>query len=92
MAENVLNKIIQKKNEKIFEDSKKAINEIPGVTKINIVTTYHKKNNEDSDDDTSISSELEQPQPESVGTSKIKYIIFGHKFSIIKSKLEKISK
>ena len=67
--------IDQKKNEKIFEDSKKAINEIPGVTKINIVTTYHKKNNEDSDDDTSISSELEQPQPESVGTSKIKYII-----------------
>ena len=69
------NEIDQKKNEKIFEDSKKAINEIPGVTKINIVTTYHKKNNEDRDDDTSISSELEQPQPESVGTSKIKYII-----------------
>ena len=69
------NEIDQKKNEKIFEDSKKAINEIPGVTKINIVTTYHKKNNEDSNDDTSISSELEQPQPENMGTSKIKYII-----------------
>ena len=69
------NEIDQKKNEKIFEDSKKAINEIPGVTKINIVTTYHKKINEDIDDNTSISSELEQPQPENMGTSKIKYII-----------------
>ena len=69
------NEINQKKNEKIFEDSKKAINEIPGVTKINIVTTYHKKNNEDTDDEKSISNEPEQPQSENIGTSKIKYII-----------------
>ena len=34
--------IDQRKNEKIYEDAKKAINEIPGITKINIVKTYHK--------------------------------------------------
>ena len=65
------NEINQKRNEKIFEDSKKAINEIPGVTKINIVTTYHK----DNDEDVTRDNELEQDQAENLGTSKIKYII-----------------
>ena len=65
------NEINQKRNEKIFEDSKKAINEIPGVTKINIVTTYHK----DNDEDVTRDNELEQDQAENLGTSRIKYII-----------------
>ena len=69
------NEINQKKNEKIFEDSKKAINEIPGVTKINIVTTYHKKNDQENDSAQSINDELERPQANSMGTSKIKYIL-----------------
>lgn len=65
------NEINQKRNEKIFEDSKKAINEIPGVTKINIVTTYHK----DNDEDVTRDNDLEQDQAENLGTSRIKYII-----------------
>ena len=65
------NEINQKRNEKIFEDSKKAINEIPGVTKINIVTTYHKDNVDDVNPD----NELEQKQADNIGTSRIKYII-----------------
>jgi len=65
------NEINQKRNEKIFEDSKKAINEIPGVTKINIVTTYHKDNADDVNPDT----EFEQEQANNLGTSRIKYII-----------------
>ena len=65
------NEINQKRNEKIFEDSKKAINEIPGVTKINIVTTYHK----DNADDVNLDKELEQEQTNNLGTSRIKYII-----------------
>ena len=65
------NEINQKRNEKIFEDSKKAINEIPGVTKINIVTTYHKDNADDVNPD----NELEQKQADNIGTSRIKYII-----------------
>jgi ATP-binding protein involved in chromosome partitioning len=67
------NEINQKRNEKIFEDSKKAINEIPGVTKINIVTTYHKDN--DDDEDVTLENEKEQEQAENLGTSRIKYII-----------------
>ena len=69
------NEINQKKNEKIFEDSKKAINEIPGVTKINIVTTYHKKNNEDNDSTRTTHEGLEQPHLDNIGTEKIKYIL-----------------
>ena len=65
------NEINQKRNEKIFEDSKKAINEIPGVTKINIVTTYHKDNADDVNPD----NEFEQEQANNLGTSRIKYII-----------------
>ena len=34
----------QKKNEKIFNDAQAALNEIPGITKVNIITTYHKEN------------------------------------------------
>lgn len=65
------NEINQKRNEKIFEDSKKAINEIPGVTKINIVTTYHKDNADDVNPD----NEVEQERANNLGTSRIKYII-----------------
>ena len=67
--------IDQKKNEKIFEDSKKAIDEIPGVTKINIVTTYHKKNNNSDEQEPAIDDEIEKIPSTNVGTSKIKYII-----------------
>ena len=67
--------IDQKKNEKIFEDSKKAIDEIPGVTKINIVTTYHKKNNNSDEQEPAIDNEIEKIPSTNVGTSKIKYII-----------------
>ena len=40
-----------KKNSKIFEDSKKAIEEIPGVTKVNIITTYHQEHSKIEDDE-----------------------------------------
>ena len=35
----------QKKNNRIFENSKKAIEEIPGVTKVDVITTYHHQHN-----------------------------------------------
>ncbi|SVA38453.1 uncharacterized protein METZ01_LOCUS91307, partial [marine metagenome] len=40
----------QKKNSRIFENSKKAIEEIPGVTKVNIITTFHREHTEEDDD------------------------------------------
>ena len=67
----------QKKNNKIFEDSKKAIEEIPGVTNVNIITTFHNiKTNENID--INVSSNNQVPQGEkanNLGTSKIKYIL-----------------
>ena len=39
----------QKKNSRIFEDSKKAIEEIPGVTKVDIITTFHREHSKDED-------------------------------------------
>ena len=63
-----------KKNEKIFEDSKKVINEIPGVTKLNIVSTFHKENdNNNSSKDTLDNNHINLPP--NLGISKIKYII-----------------
>ena len=64
----------QKKNGKIFEDSKKAIEEIPGVTKVNIVTTYHKEHNKEKDDDERFRA-IQAPSNNQLGTSKIKYIL-----------------
>ena len=77
--------IDQRKNEKIYEDAKKAINEIPGITKINIVTTYHKKqddiiktgkddqgNNDGAQTKESVEDNNIEPN---LGTSKIKYIL-----------------
>ena len=40
----------QKKNSRILEDSKKAIEEIPGVTKVDIITTFHREHIEKKDE------------------------------------------
>ena len=60
---------------KIYEESEKVISEIPGITKFNIVTTYHSEN---IDNPTVIKKTLDTDNIESVsglGTSKIKYIL-----------------
>mgnify|MGYP001471132025 FL=1 len=62
----------QKKNSKIFEDSKKAIEEIPGVTKVNIITTFHREHNEEKDEKFEA---IQTPINNQLGTSKIKYIL-----------------
>ena len=60
---------------KIFDESEKALSEIPGITKANIVTTYHSepKSNETLQGDIS-NSDSEKITP-GLGTSKIKYIL-----------------
>tara|TARA_B000000441_G_C21521681_1_gene220799 strand:- start:46 stop:417 length:372 start_codon:yes stop_codon:yes gene_type:complete len=63
----------QKKNNKIFEDSKKAIEEIPGVTKVNIITTYHQEHSKIEDDERF--EAIQSPANNQLGTSKIKYIL-----------------
>lgn len=62
--------IDQKKNEKIFNDAQAALNEIPGITKVNIITTYHKENLANEKDNTAQVKKLNN-----AGTSKIKYIL-----------------
>ena len=61
----------QKKNSRIFEDSKKAIEEIPGVTKVDIITTFHR---EQADEDDKFKA-IQPPINNQLGTSKIKYIL-----------------
>ena len=61
----------QKKNSRIFEDSKKAIEEIPGVTKVNIITTFHREQAEEDDKFEAI----QPPINNQLGTSKVKYIL-----------------
>tara|TARA_Y100001970_G_scaffold281011_1_gene390930 strand:- start:311 stop:1399 length:1089 start_codon:yes stop_codon:yes gene_type:complete len=61
----------QKKNSRIFEDSKKAIEEIPGVTKVDIITTFHR---EQADEDDKFEA-IQPPINNQLGTSKIKYIL-----------------
>ena len=61
----------QKKNSRIFEDSKKAIEEIPGVTKVDIITTFHR---EQVDEDDKFEA-IQPPINNQLGTSKIKYIL-----------------
>ena len=63
----------QKKNNKIFEDSKKAIEEIPGVAKVNIITTYHQEHSKIEDDERF--EAIQSPANNQLGTSKIKYIL-----------------
>ncbi len=60
----------QKKNEKIFEDAQKALKEIPGVTKVNIITTLHKENSTHANDEVNSDNKTN-----SVGTNQIKYIL-----------------
>ena len=62
----------QKKNSRIFEDSKKAIEEIPGVTKVDIITTFHREQAEEEDDRFEA---IQTPINNQLGTSKIKYIL-----------------
>ena len=62
----------QKKNSRIFEDSKKAIEEIPGVTKVDIITTFHREQTEEEDDKFEA---IQTPINNQLGTSKIKYIL-----------------
>ena len=62
----------QKKNNRIFEDSKKAIEEIPGVTKVDIITTFHREQAEEEDDKFEA---IQTPINNQLGTSKIKYIL-----------------
>ena len=62
----------QKKNSRIFEDSKKAIEEIPGVTKVDIITTFHREHTEEKDDNFEA---IQTPINNQLGTSKIKYIL-----------------
>ena len=62
--------IDQKKNEKIFNDAQAALNEIPGITKVNIITTYHKENLANEKD-----NGAQVKKSNNAGTSKIKYIL-----------------
>ena len=62
----------QKKNSRIFEDSKKAIEEIPGVTKVDIITTFHQEHAKDEDEKFEA---IKTPINNQLGTSKIKYIL-----------------
>ncbi len=62
----------QKKNTRIFEDSKKAIEEIPGVTKVNIITTFHREHTKEKDEKFEA---IQTPINNQLGTSKIKYIL-----------------
>ncbi len=62
----------QKKNSRIFEDSKKAIEEIPGVTKVDIITTFHREQAKEEDDKFEA---IQTPINNQLGTSKIKYIL-----------------
>ena len=63
-----------KKNEKIVEDSKKVINEIPGITNLNIVSTFHKEKENNTLNETTFKNNQTISAP-NLGTSKIKYIL-----------------
>jgi len=63
----------QKKNNRIFEDSKKAIEEIPGVTKVDIITTYHQEHAEK--DNNERFQAIQTSSNNQLGISKIKYIL-----------------
>ena len=62
----------QKKNSRISENSKKAIEEIPGVTKVDIITTFHREHTEEDDDNFEA---IQTPTNNQLGISKIKYIL-----------------
>ena len=60
----------QKKNEKIFENVQNVLREIPGVTKVNIITTLHKENSTHLKEEENLIN-----RTNSVGTNQIKYIL-----------------
>ena len=62
----------QKNNSRIFEDSKKAIEEIPGVTKVDIITTFHREHTEEKSEKFEA---IQTPINNQLGTSKVKYIL-----------------
>lgn len=63
----------QKKNSKIFEDSKKAIEEIPGVTKVDIITTFHQEHDRTGNEKKF--EAIKAQKNNHLGISKIKYIL-----------------
>tara|TARA_B100000768_G_scaffold98957_1_gene92234 strand:+ start:134 stop:1225 length:1092 start_codon:yes stop_codon:yes gene_type:complete len=59
---------------KIYEESEKVVSEIPGITKFNIVTTYHNDKTETSTTEKNIDTNTEEINS-GIGTAKIKYIL-----------------
>ena len=59
---------------KIYEESEKVVSEIPGITKFNIVTTYHNDKTETSTPEKNIDTSSEEINS-GIGTAKIKYIL-----------------
>ena len=62
--------IDQRKNDKIINDAKNTLNEIPGVTRVNIITTHHRQN-----DSTQDQKNRPIEKTHNVGTNEIKYIL-----------------
>ena len=60
---------------KIYEESEKAISEIPGITKSTIITTYHSENSKKPSSDEEIKIGKSEETNPNLGTSKIKYIL-----------------
>lgn len=60
--------------QKIYEESEKVLSEIPGVTKFNIITTYHSNGTEPRPaEETKVVSD--EQSISGLGTEKIKYIL-----------------
>ena len=60
---------------KIHEECEKIVSEIPGITKFNIVTTYHSENINVSSEPEEQLSKDNSKNISGLGTSKIKYIL-----------------
>ena len=60
---------------KIYDESEKAISEIPGITKSTIVTTYHSENSETSSQNEKNEQDNSDNINPNLGTSKIKFIL-----------------
>jgi ATP-binding protein involved in chromosome partitioning len=60
--------------QKIYEESEKVLSEIPGVTKFNIITTYHSNGTESQPTEENKVVSDEQAIS-GLGTEKIKYIL-----------------
>ena len=60
---------------KIHEECEKIVSEIPGITKFNIVTTYHSENTNAPSEPEEQFSKDNSENISGLGTSKIKYIL-----------------